>query len=293
MSVTVLISYVGGTQRLMKACLSSILKYRAGVHYKLHVVTEERWLSEAEEIRSDVVSSVIPCQVDGNAPGSYRHSAMLDKYMESAEGMVLTLDSDRFPVADGWLGELYSMQGEGRILPGIRWPWKPPCGSVSGLEERVRTNLNWNNTWVACQLVDPNWVRVNGLKYRNGDDTGFELTAKAREQWLSMPGWKPSRCALPEGDIDPELNRMFCVAYGDKVVHIGGGSGKAVGREIFGEGCYGKAVERILEEGAEWMLDDSQSHRYVFDREDEVVEYKMGLMYNEMKAYLETHDSLF
>jgi len=291
--VDVLIAYAAGTERLMRACLDSLARHEAGVDYAVTVVTDQRTADEAVTLFGSDVERLVSYAVSDYAVGSQRHAFVLDEYMKGASGLVLTMDSDVLPVADGWLGELCSMVSAETMLPGIRWPWEPPGSDVTGIEARVRSNQNWNNTWVACQLVEPEWVRAMSLKYASGDDTGFALAAQVREMGLRMPGWLPTRCALPEGGMDPELNRMMCVAYGDKVVHIGGGSGKATGRVVDADGAYDKAVERVLSEGADWILNDDESHLYEFTREDEVVEYKMRGMYNEMKRYLQTHDSLF
>lgn len=295
MKIEILIAYVAGTSRMMKACLESIKRHDAGVDYSITVVTDMESGSEARELFNSSVDSVVSYSVDITAIGSQRHASLLDSHMEVAEGLVLTMDSDCMPVADGWLGELYGMLGSDSVLSGIKWPWNPPADDVVGIERRIRDNQNWTNTWVACQLVDPCWLRKNNLKYGTGDDTGFDLAATARAFGLEMKGWMPTRCALPADSwTDPELNRMMCVVYGDKVVHIGGGSGKAVGRVIDISGMYDMAIARVLKEkGAEWMLDPSESHEYTFKREDRVVQYKMKMMYNEMSRYLETHDSLF
>lgn len=294
MKIEILIAYVAGTSRMMGACLDSIKRHDAGHNYSITVVTDEESGSEAKELFSHRVDSVVSYSVDMKAIGSQRHASLLDSHMATADGLILTMDSDCMPIADGWLRELYGMLGPDSVLSGIKWPWEPPEDDVEGFERRIRDNQNWNNTWVACQLVDSVWVRENGLKYGTGDDTGFELAAAARTLGLEMKGWMPTRCALPSGWFDPELNRMMCVVYGDKMVHIGGGSGKAVGRVVDIDGMYDEAIARVLrDKGAEWMLDPVYSHEYTFKREGRVVEYKMKMMYNEMSRYLETHDSVF
>ena len=292
--VDILIAYVAGTERLMRACLASIGRYDAGVDYGITVVTDIEASEEARDLFEGDVGRVVSYSVDNNAIGSQRHASLLDSYMNEAQGLVLTMDSDCLPIGDRWLWQLCGFLGQNTVLPGIRWPWEPPGADVEGIEARIRGNHNWENTWVACQLVDSDWVRTNGLRYCDGDDTGFALAAKAREQGLRMPGWMPTRCALPDGHVDPELNRMMCVVYGDKVVHIGGGSGSAVGRVVDIDGMYDKVVDRILNaQDAGWLLDEGKSHVYRFDREDDVSQYKMNRMYAEMRRYLETHDSLF
>jgi len=225
MNVTILISYVAGTQRLMQACLAAISRHDAGVEYNICVICEDAHLQEAESVCGDLVNSVMSFPVPEEAVGSQKHAALLDGYMAAAEGLTLTMDSDCLPVADGWLADLCGMLSPSCVLSGIKWPWEPPSEGTEGIEGRIRENHNWNNTWVACQLVDPQWLRDNCLRYSEGDDTGFSLATKARELGLRMPGWLPTRCALPDGDMDAELNRMMCVVYGDKMVHIGGGSG--------------------------------------------------------------------
>ena len=294
--INVLIAYVAGTERMMRACLESIKRHDAGVDYRVVVISDNEAWDEAKELFGGEVGEVVSYSVDKSAIGSERHASLLDKYMRTAEGMVLTMDSDCMVVADGWLKELWSLYrpDHGLILPGIRWPWEPMKKPTDDIEGRVRSFHNWDRTWVACQLVDPGWIREKGLTYAGGDDTGFELANAAEEDGMQMHGWLPTRCALPDGELDPELNRMVCVVYGDKVVHIGGGSGEAVGRVVDVDGMYKDAIERVLEEqGAEWMLDEKESHKYAFDREDEVIEYKMMIMYSEMRRYLQTHDSLF
>jgi len=104
----------------------------------------------------------------------------------------------------------------------------------------------------------------------------------------------PTKCALPSGDLNPELNRVACVVFGDKIFHMGGASRKAQGAAIDSQGFFDQARERVLaEKGAEWILEDGNHHKYRLNEEVGVVRYKMDCMYSQMRQYLEVNPRLF
>jgi hypothetical protein len=212
---------------------------------------------------------------------------MLDMFLRICEAdLVLTLDSDCFPVAEGWLSD---MVNENATVTGISQPWIPPDDSVEGIEQRLRSHLNWNRTHVACQLVSRRFVVSNDLKYSDGDDTGFQILNKAEGLGLKVTTLKPTRCPMSENsDFDPEFNRELSVVFGDKVYHHGSHSRAVV---LPYGGFFEVSRKRIEKEGAEWLLSDAYEYR--FDMEEKVVEEKMRIMYEMMRDYLLTHNSLF
>jgi len=214
---------------------------------------------------------------------------MLDKAVSMgvvSSEFVLTLDSDCFPVVDGWLSGLVGMMGCRKVAAaGVLHPWAPPPAGMDGelVEWRVRSQHCWDRTHVACQLVRTEEAfrcAEEGHGYASGDDTGLGLLGALLEGGRTCAGYAPTRCPLPALDFDPEFNRSSCVVYGDAVVHVGGYTRVEVGGdEPFLEEAFGWAVGRILEEkGAEFLLDDGLSYRYVFDREEEVARDKMRRM---------------
>lgn len=296
--VTIFIAHALGTPRVLRACVSSIKRYDAGCDYEIHVYGGHEALLEARKVCCSYNDIVFKMVETGERKNSQQHMALLDAAMQQENGLVLTLDNDCFPVADGWLAELVQWHEEGYILPGILWPWEPPTPDVKkrNIEWAIRSYHNWTNTWVACQLVHTDFIHDHKLTYGgDGNDTGFKLIDKVKELGLRMKGWMPSRCARPEwaSAFDPEFNRLMCVFYGDKVFHLGGAARKTIGVDLDPRSLWGEAVELTLRKrGAEWLMDSEKSHVYRFDREPEVTTFKMNMMYAGFKEHLKTHTSL-
>ena len=82
--------------------------------------------------------------------------------LQNAHKWLLTLDSDCFPVADGWLTDLLAMKAS---VAGILHPWQPPSDELdpTTIEWRIRSEWNWNNTHVACQLTRLHYTNEHGL----------------------------------------------------------------------------------------------------------------------------------
>ena len=320
MSVTILIVYVAGTADMLDVCLASLKRHPGGIPYKVRIITKASKISCQISDKNDLMAfakygasddyaeamNVASCyenievwsyEIGYTLTGSEMHGKLLDKAVYDVDTeYVLTMDSDCFPVADNWLQYFMELHRLGAEITGILWPWIPPPANLNKntIEYRVRKNHCWNNTQVVCQLVKKSFVIQNGLLFNSGDDTGFSLCEFAHSKDLLVTGLKPTRCALPKGNLDPEMNRHVCVVYGDMIYHQGGSTRKKQGASVDPLGYYDEARERVFrEKGAEWILKDENSYRYRFDKEEDVAQFKMNAMFAEMKKYLETHDTLF
>lgn len=104
----------------------------------------------------------------------------------------------------------------------------------------------------------------------------------------------PTRCPILKEGIDPELNRMCCVVYGDLIYHHGAATRSVTMGSIDPQGFLEEARKRVLQEkGAEWILDSKNSYQYKFDKEEAVAQFKMESMFASMRDYLLTHGRLF
>jgi hypothetical protein len=296
--IIILITYVEGTSEILDTCLSSLERHKAGAENEIRVITDGQGWGEALEV-SGKHTGVMPIAYDigQTANGSEMHGKLLDVAIEQSDSeYILTLDSDCFPVADGWLGDLLEILQENVMLSGILWPWVPPPKSISEatLEYRIRRNHCWNNTQTTCQLVRKSFIVDNRLSFTSGDDTGFAICEKVHQLGGDIKGFMPSCCALPNGDLNPEMNRHACLIYGDKIYHQGGTTRKLQGAIIDPLGFYNNVRKGVfIERGAEWILSDGNHHNYNLDREEDVAQFKMRLMFNEMARYLTEHDRLF
>ena len=295
---TIVICYAAGTERVLRACLSSLGRHDAGEYFKVKVYTDPDGLSEAASYCSSFQGTPEVVQCPEELSGSRKHGFLLDEAMRREKGIVLTLDSDCFPVADGWLGQLVGKYQDGIWMPGIQWPWEPPSPTADkeSIEWRIRNVQNWSNTWVVCQLVDTMFVRDCGLSYMSGDDTGFAIIEAMRSQGYSHSGFMPTRCARPTwaSGFDPEMNRHMCVIYGDCMIHLGGGSAEVDGKEFEYNHLFAEPIEMTLRKAsADWLLNDDNSHRYRFDNEKEVSAFKMRMMRKGILKHLQDNKSMF
>jgi hypothetical protein len=231
----------------------------------IEVDPQPTWVKE--RIHGEMLDAVIPSRVYGD--------------------YVLTLDSDCFPVADGWLGDLVAMLEGGAAISGILHPWAPPPADMphKKVEWRVRSQHCWENTHVACQLMRRETLVElwnAGCRYAKGDDTGLMFTRMARDKGWLIDGFKPTRCpVIWEGDLDPEFNRYSCIVYGDKMYHHGGFSrGRVLGDQtVFGK-SFGWCEELVLwGRGAEFLLSDRFSYKFKFDREEDIAKEKMQRLF--------------
>ena len=298
--VTTIVAYAHGVSDILETCLASLERHPAGVPNKVQIVTDIHGYCEAmeEATKYPLLSpEVVAYEIGMYATGSEMHGKLLDMAVKEADTeFILSLDSDCFPVADNWLKHLVDLHNQGTFVVGILWPWvQPPVDlDEATIEYKVRKNHCYDCTQVACQLVRRDFLLENNLSYHGAYDTGFSILNKVREKGLTIGGLMPTRCPIPKGDIDPEMNRMCGVVYGDMIYHHGAATRSVTVGNIDPVGFFEDARKRVIQEkGAEWLLRPENSYAYKFDNEEAVAQFKMEAMYAAMRTYLLTHDTLF
>lgn len=291
--VSIVVCYQSGTAPILEACMSAIYRHTCYKGFDVIVVSRE-FDTQGADVCLDY-DFVQMAQVDIGVPpesSSRVHGMMLDKVVCGlGSELVLTLDSDCFPVADGWLRELVEMidgrNGFQADVAGILHPWGPPPDDMDRkkIEWRVRNQHCWYTTHVACQLVRRSFIENNNLKYNDGDDTGLTIPMAVREGWGRVDGYKVTRCPRPEmvdgHDIDPEFNRYICLVFGDKVYHHGGYTRTTTfGDKPELERAFGWARKRVIaERSADFLLEDRLSYKFSLDREEEIAAEKMQRLF--------------
>jgi hypothetical protein len=297
--VRILISYAKGNQMMLGLCLRSLFRHTSSGCVSVSVLFRESSGFDAADAVFGLPVRLVPCSADEELPSS-QHAAMLDEAIRSVEEpFVLTLDSDCFPVADGWFEDMMGMAGRAAVV-GIRQPWKPPDVDWKTIEGRFRRSLNWNNTHVACQLVPVKFIREHGLSYGDGDDTGLAIPIKAREVGAGVDGWMPSGCGWPDAVVtsprtvyimDPELNRESCVLWGDRIYHHGGAS-RGEAPVIWPYLHFRSSRRMVMDDGGAERL-AAECYRYRMDREEDVWGAKMQAVGSMIGEYLKRHKALF
>jgi hypothetical protein len=201
----------------------------------------------------------------------------------------LTMDSDCFPVAEGWLDYMLEMADgspayrEPARVVGILHPWSPPPADMDHdkIEWRVRSQHCWDSTHVACQMIRMDDLMKLKVTYAGGDDTGLLIPLEAKKHGWKIDGFRVTRCAKPRDCSDPEFNRYVCLIFGDAVYHHGGFTRVAtMGDKPVMDEAYGWVRgELLLRREAEFLLDDEYSYRFKFDREEEVSKEKMDRLF--------------
>jgi len=295
--ITVLITYAAGVPEIFEVCLASLARHEPGVPVKIRVITDKFGYAEANDVVGNFsfLNPAVYCyNIEDYKSGSEMHGKLLDMAIELVNtDYFMTLDSDCFPIASNWGKKLIDLDGE---VTGILQPWIPAPEDIdeATIEYKIRKFHCYNCTQVACQLMRRDFFVENKLSFLGSYDTGFGIIEKLWEKGLKVKGLMPSRCPIPKGGIDPELNRICSVVYGDTFYHHGAATRKNVTGDIDPYGFFEDARKRVLEEkGAEWLLDSANSYQYKFDKEEEVAQFKMESMYMAMRDYLLTHDSLF
>jgi hypothetical protein len=218
------------------------------------------------------------------------HGWMLDQVIPSeiTTEYFLTMDSDCFPVADGWLDDLMVMMNKGAMLSGILHPWAPPPVDLESnkLEYRVRKQHCWETTHVACQMMrtsDYLYLHGRGCRFNGGDDTGLLIPKMTKEIGGKIDGFKPTRCPqVKDGvDFDPEFNRYSSLVFGDEVYHHGGFSrGRVLQDKSVFVDSFGWWEKKLLgEKSADSLLLDENSYLFKLDREEEVAKEKMQRLF--------------
>jgi hypothetical protein len=287
MKVEIVTCYKAGTLPIMAAWVAAVGRHTKGDDCGFTVLVKK---GEAEELKDGIPwmwpAKVVEVEVGSDCVSAARvHGKMLDAYLPSGvrADMVCTMDTDCFPVADGWIEGLVGMLEGGVRVAGILHPWAPPPDDMkrTRIEWRVRSQHCWRNTHVACQMLRTADLVAMGVGYSGGDDTGLLIPRKAQEMGWKVSGYMPTRCPVAaEGKLHPEFNRYVSLVYGDKVFHLGGYTRVSMGDKDVYEEEFGWAKKRVLaEKGAEFLLDDSLSYRFAFDREEDVAKEKMDRIF--------------
>lgn len=291
--VTIVICYQDGTAPILEACLDSIKRHTTYDDFRVLVVSRE-FDNEGSNVvlKYDFAQMIQPSIGESNP--SNVHGMMLDEVWPGLNSeMILTLDSDCFPIATGWLQGLVDMIDDGATVAGILHPWGPPASDMekTKIEWRVRSQHCWDVTHVACQIVKKDFLEKNNLKYNQGDDTGLAIPMKALELSERVEGYKLTRCPKPavHSDIsedeygpliDPEFNRYVCLVFGDKMYHQGGYTRKVCGDESELEDSFGWAMKRVVDEhAADFLLEDRLSYKFKLDKEEKVAAEKMQRLF--------------
>lgn len=282
MDTTIVVCYQAGTSDMLRVCLRALARHTQ--RDAAIVVATAGGDDGLYNLRGEFDFDVVECDVSvENVNGI--HGRILDKVIPTiGTPFFVTLDSDCFPLADGWLSDLRLMLDTARIA-GVLHPWAPPPDDLpkTKLAYRIRSQHCWTSTHVACQMMrteDYRKLQEDGAKFSGGDDTGLLVPLLAHKRGWIIDGFMPTRCpklqVMDEG-IDPEFNRMWCVVYGDKMCHIGGFTRAAMGQPRPDSANFEWAVKRIMADGgAEFLLEDRLSYKYQFNREEEVAAYKIN-----------------
>jgi len=227
-----------------------------------------------------------PCVIQITLPVTTKawiHGKMLDEAFKTVNlsnldsEFILTMDSDCFPVADGWLEDLEKMLDKGARLAGILHPWAPPSKkmNVQSLEFRIRSQHCYETTHVACQMLRTKDLEDLNVPFAGGDDTGLLIPLEAKKRGWKIDGFKLTRCAFPRDDSDPEFNRYSCLIFGDKIYHHGGFTRIFVSddKPELGKSYDWVMPEIISQRSADFLLE--KSYKFLFDREEDVAKDKM------------------
>lgn len=299
MSVIALVAYRPGTKSILETCLESVFRHTRRDGFELRVIYDEALAFDADDLidKHGVTATGFP--VPSGLCGSNIHGMLLNQAVKAVDSThLLTLDSDCFPIADGWLEELVARVEEGAGCSGILYPWYPVPDDVmkGNIERRIRAKHCNLNTHVACQLTKTSFVFDNDIDFTADDDTGFAIPVAAHKLGKPPRGFFVTRSGMtnPGVNFDPEFNRHVAIVYGDKIYHHGGATQTFTGYKIDRDDMYSLCRTRVLEQrGAEWLLDDVNSYRYRLNREEDVAEFKMSITYNEMVKFLQTNERLF
>ena len=293
--IDVVICYKSGTSKMLNLCLSSFFRHTPEKEVRVHVVMDIKDDVDILELLDEypVVHRMYPVMKGPSVSSAHRQ--LLDAVFESVDSpLFLTMDSDCFPVSDGWLDLLKKNMGEG-VLSGIAHPWPAPPEDLDEdtIEWRVLSQMWYQFPHVACTLAKREFIENNNLKFSHGDDTGFDIVKEAFERGVCGDTVMPTCCAMPDEPKgrDAELNRYVSIVFGDAIYHHGGASRQQSEGFAGLDEMFSRARGRVLEEGAEFLLMDG--HRYSFAREEIVIKHRLSFLRRQMVAFLSTHERLF
>jgi len=300
----VIIAYSNGAADMLDICLSNLFKYTDEEDIEVVIVHDEKEDFDASVDDYSVSVKSYPVSQRGLS-GAKAHGTLLDAAVkDTSNPYILSLDSDCFPIAQGWLDCLHSFIHDSNgdtPVSGICHPWTPPPEELrrSHIEWRIRSGHCWNNTHVACQLILRSFLENNGLKYCAGDDTGLDIPTKTREMGLDVGVLMPTNCVLPNEEyvarFNPELNRHVGVIWGEYIYHHGGVTRKVNDCTVDMETVFSNALEEVIKKReASWLHNEKEkSHWYTFENEEAVADYKIELMKPQIINYLTNNQSLF
>lgn len=291
--VRIVVCYKSGTKDIFQIWFSSIMAYTKKPVRITAVTADDTSMQEAMEVfRTTEGTTVVQvCPATVTTPARI-HGAMLDAFLSGwgvQEEFILTMDSDCFPVAEGWLDALLEMAdgsptvGEPAKVVGILHPWAPPPADMdhNRIEWRVRSQHCWETTHVACQMIRMDDLMKLQATFAGGDDTGLLIPLEAKKHGWRINGFRATRCARPIDGSDPEFNRYVCLIFGDAVYHHGGFTRVATmgDKPVMNEAYGWVRGELLFRREAEFLLDDQYSYRFKFDREEEVAKEKMDRLF--------------
>jgi hypothetical protein len=298
--VTILMAYVSGVKKMLDVTMTALARHDAGYPFRVGLVVDESDTMALTECFDWVGTADVRAYDVGTAKtGSGQHGRLLDRALKDVDTeFFLTMDSDCFPVADGWLKKLVDMQADDVAASGILWPWIPPPDTVehNTIEWRIRKYHCWKNTHPACQLIRTKLMKDNGWMFADpdGDDTNHGFMEKAYAAGMKVVGLMPTRGPFPDEEFDPEMNRYESLVFGDMIYHHVGASRECRAGMAGKAQIFKTARERVYNEvGAEWMLIPGSSHAFKMDREEEVAQFKMRMLYRTATQFLETRNGLF
>ena len=282
--IGIVLCYQLGTSEMLEIALENIARYTdKSLDYRIHLVYCATGYMDADlSVLKHKISQIpLPKSPYSGDPlrCSWVHGWMLDTVIPRIDAKyIMTLDSDCFPVAEGWLSELYEQVQKPDVgCVGISRPWSPtpPSFNSKSMAYEIWQHNTWDSTHVACQMWEKERLLSFNIGHRVGPDTGVLIPIYFRKMGYNVFGYRPSRSPFGDGEFDPEFNRSYGVIYGDKVYHHAGYSTKPALAEEYpdvddGSRHFDEARRRVMEErSAAWMLEEGNSHIFKFDREED------------------------
>jgi hypothetical protein len=284
--VTIAVCYKAGTKDILKIWLSSVRAYTQIPYKVVILVADMESMQEACECGGGQGDIAVELVWSKTKIPTRIHGAMIDDFLAGntvSTEFFMTMDSDCFPVAEGWLEGLVAMMKNGAKVAGILHPWAPPPADMDQkkIEWRVRSQHCWDCTHVACQMIRIADLKEMGVTYAGGDDTGLLIPLEAKKRGWKIDGYKVTRCAKSKDGSDSEFNRYVCLIFGDKLYHHGGFTRiVTMGDKPVMDEAYGWVrSELVLRREAEFLLHEDYSYQFKFDREEEVSKEKMNRLF--------------
>ena len=154
-------------------------------------------------------------QADFGETLAHFHAVPLQRLYERARDdgakYIVTMDTDAFPVRDGWLGELISHIDGGAVLAGV---WRDE------LKRSIKPYIHPSCLCTSVEFIESSGLRLDthDIKGEHKMDTLAALTYLAIEQGRRIHGLKRSN--------QNQLHVLMGGIYGDLVYHHGAGSRK-------------------------------------------------------------------